>query len=314
MTSVEMPPPHANFNQEYVEQQATKMRINIVQMLTQAGSGHPGGSLSATDIVATLYFGAVLRYDAQDPQAPWRDRFILSKGHAAPVLYAALAEVGYFDKSEFTKLRKLGAMLQGHPDASKCPGVEVSTGSLGQGLSIACGLAQGLTLNGQQSRHPEDAPPMVYTLLGDGELQEGQNWEAALYAAHYKIDNLTAIVDRNRLQIDGDTEDVMALGDIAQKFAAFDWETISVDGHDPQALHAALTTPRTPNKPRAIIADTVKGKGVSFMEGQASWHGVAPNQEQCDAACGELKRHLATPAAAAAAILADTSKGGDSNG
>ena len=265
------------------------MRISIVKMLSHAGSGHPGGSLSAADIVSTLYFGGVMNYDPRaDIDDSWRDRFILSKGHAAPVQYAALALAGYIDEAEFEGLRQLGSILQGHPDASKCPGVEVSTGSLGQGLSIAAGLAQGLALKGQMGRNGQ-TPPKVYVFLGDGELQEGQNWEAALYAAHYKLDNVVAIVDRNMLQIDGNTEEVMGLGDIAEKFAAFGWETVTIDGHDPVAIYEALTRTRTSNKPYAIIANTVKGKGVSFMEDQAGWHGVTPCAEQCAAACDELE-------------------------
>ncbi|MCL2402853.1 MAG: transketolase [Coriobacteriia bacterium] len=287
--------PPANFDPQFVTCQATQMRIDIVKMLTHAGSGHPGGSLSAADIVATLYFGGVMNYDPQSELqgdgAPWRDRFILSKGHAAPVQYAALALAGYIDSAEFESLRNLGAMLQGHPDASKCPGVEVSTGSLGQGLSIAVGLAQGLILKGQMGRDGQ-TPPQIYVLLGDGELQEGQNWEAALYAAHYRLDNVVAIVDRNMLQIDGNTEDVMTLGDVAAKFEAFGWETASIDGHDIPAIHEALTRKRTSGKPYAIIADTVKGKGVSFMEDVAGWHGVAPCAEKCAAACAELEQLL----------------------
>ena len=283
-----------DFDSDYVHQQATKMRIDILKMLMYAKSGHPGGSLSAADIVATLYFGGVMRYEVSKPKAPWRDRFILSKGHAAPVQYAALSLAGYFDATEFKKLRHLGAMLQGHPDASKCPGIEVSTGSLGQGLSIASGLAQGLKLKGIKGADGLE-PPKVYVLLGDGELQEGQNWEAALYAAHYKIDNLVAIVDRNMLQIDGNTEEVMALGNVEEKFKAFGWDAVTIDGHDSQAIYSALTIKRPHNKPYVIIANTIKGKGVSFMESQASWHGVAPCKEECDTGCAELQSELSDP-------------------
>ena len=296
--------PPENFDLDYVQKQATKMRISIIKMLNCAGSGHPGGSLSAADIVSTLYFGGVMNYDPQPSvDDSWRDRFILSKGHAAPVQYAALALAGYIDEAEFKNLRQLGAMLQGHPDASKCPGIEVSTGSLGQGLSIAAGLAQGLILKGQKDKNGQ-APPKVYVLLGDGELQEGQNWEAALYAAHYNLNNVIAIVDRNMLQIDGTTEEVMGLGDIAEKFAAFGWDTATVDGHDPQAIYEVLTRDRTSSKPFAIIANTTKGKGVSFMEGKAGWHGVAPCDEQCATACGELEPLLAC------ATSAEGAKGG----
>ena len=280
------------------------MRIDIVKMLKCAGSGHPGGSLSAADIVATLYFGGIMNHDPSNPDAAWRDRFILSKGHAAPVQYAALAAAGYFNPDELQNLRQLGAMLQGHPDASKCPGVEVSTGSLGQGLSIAAGLAQGLIL-AQQVGKDGHTPPRVYVLLGDGELQEGQNWEAALYAAHYKLNNIVAIVDRNMLQIDGDTEDVMSLGDVAAKFEAFDWDVATVDGHDVEALYELLSRDRNSDKPLMVVADTVKGKGVSFMEGVADWHGVAPCSEECKIACAELESRLADAPAA---------KGGGDNG
>ncbi|MCL2437509.1 MAG: transketolase [Coriobacteriia bacterium] len=312
--------PSVDFDPQFVSSQATQMRIDIVKMLSYAGSGHPGGSLSAADIVATLYFGGVMNYDPQaelqGSRAPWRDRFILSKGHAAPVQYAALARAGYFDAQEFKTLRHLGAMLQGHPDASKCPGVEVSTGSLGQGLSIAAGLAQGLMLKGQMDKDGQ-APPRVYVLLGDGELQEGQNWEAALYAAHYGLDNVVAIVDRNMLQIDGNTEDVMTLGDVAAKFEAFGWEATTIDGHDIPAVHQALTRVRTTGKPYVIVADTVKGKGVSFMEDVAGWHGVAPCAEQCATACAELEPQLSCIASAGIiAAKADTvsAKGGGANG
>lgn len=270
-----------SFDPSQVRDVATQMRIDIIEMLTAAGSGHPGGSLSAADIVATLYFGGVLRHDSANPKDPARDRFVLCKGHAAPVLYAALGEAGYFSKDEFSGLRHLGRMLQGHPDASKTPGVEVSTGSLGQGLSIASGLAQGLAMDGGDQQ--------VYALLGDGELQEGQVWEAAMYAAHHRIANLTAIVDFNGLQIDGFCQDVLAIGSPAEKFGAFGWDVVEVDGHDVEQLHRALTAPRTSDKPRAIIAKTFKGKGVSFMHNEAGWHGVAPSEEQAVAACGELR-------------------------
>ncbi|MCL2379393.1 MAG: transketolase [Coriobacteriia bacterium] len=280
------------------------MRMDIVKMLACAGSGHPGGSLSAVDLMAVLYFGGVMRYDVQNPCHPGRDRFILSKGHAAPVLYAALARAGYFSAKEFKTLRHLGSMLQGHPDAELCPGVEVSTGSLGQGLSIAAGLAQGLRLQAAGARNDQvdnaggmdGTLPQIYTLLGDGELQEGQNWEAALYAAHYKLGNVVAIVDRNFLQIDGNTEDVMALGDVGAKFAAFGWEVATVDGHDFAAIYETLTKERPVDKPYVIVANTTKGKGVSFMEDVAGWHGVAPNDEQCDAACAELQVKLSLSA------------------
>jgi transketolase len=270
------------FNADTVREKATRLRLSIIDMLTEAGSGHPGGSLSAADIVATLYFGGVLNYSGSDPDDPGRDRFLLSKGHAAPVQYAALAEIGYFDPQELMKLRKLGAMLQGHPDALTTPGIEVSTGSLGQGLSICCGMAQALKLDGGDQR--------VFCLLGDGELQEGQVWEAVMYAAHYRLDNLIAIVDMNRLQIDGDLDDIMSLGSIADKFSAFGWEVHEVDGHDITALHQVLTLPATDEVPCVIIAHTVKGQGVSFMENKAGWHGVCPDQEQRIQALEEIEQ------------------------
>lgn len=273
--------PNETFDYAKVASVATRMRIDIIEMLTAAGSGHPGGSLSAADIVATLYFGGVLNLDPQNLNDPARDRFVLSKGHAAPVLYAALAEKGIIDRSEFAGLRKLGHMLQGHPDALKTPGVEVSTGSLGQGLSISNGMALGLKL--------DNAPSTVYCLMGDGEIQEGQVWEAAMFAAHRKLDNLVAIVDNNGLQIDGCVDDVMSLGNIALKFKAFGFDVIEIDGHNLEEIHAALTAPRCPEKPRAIIAHTHKGQGVSFMCDQASWHGCAPLQEQAEQACRELR-------------------------
>ena len=269
------------FQPSAVKRAAAVMRSDILKMITAAGSGHPGGSLSATDVVATLYFGDVLRYRATEPNWPGRDRFILSKGHAAPVLYAVLAQAGYFERSELATLRKFGSRLQGHPDSLKLPGVEVSTGSLGQGLSIAAGLAYGLVASGQDEQR-------VYVLLGDGELQEGQVWEAAMFAAHRGLSNLIAIIDNNNLQIDGHLDEVVGLGDIAAKFKAFGFNTVEIDGHDPADIHAALQAAMTATAPTAIVAHTVKGKGVSFMENQAGWHGKAPNGELCDQALAEL--------------------------
>lgn len=270
-----------SFDKAKVEAVALKMRDDIVRMISAAGSGHPGGSLSATDIVATLYFGGVLRHDPANPADPSRDRFILSKGHAAPVLYAALAEAGYLPVDELESLRKLGSRLQGHPDSNKLPGVEVSTGSLGQGLSIAAGLALGLAQEGGDRR--------VFALLGDGELQEGQVWEAAMFASHYGLSNLVAIVDNNNLQIDGSCSEVMCLGDVAAKFAAFGWKTVQVDGHDVEAVHAALMAAvEVDDAPVAVVCRTVKGKGVSFMEGLAGWHGKAPDSEQTACALDEI--------------------------
>lgn len=269
---------------EAIRQRAAQMRRDIIEMIAVAGSGHPGGSLSAADIVATLYFG-VLRHDPTRPDWPERDRFVLSKGHAAPVLYAALAEAGYFGRDHLKTLRKLGSMLQGHPDCIKCAGVEVSTGSLGQGLAIANGMGLALRLAGSASR--------VFCLMGDGELQEGEVWEAAMFAPHHGLDNVVAIVDHNGLQIDGACDDVMCLRphdtSVGEKLRAFGWEVREVDGHDVAELLTALTAPPVvPGMPVAVVAHTIKGRGVSFMEGDSGWHGKAPNAEQAAAALAEL--------------------------
>lgn len=270
-----------------IEARANNMRKNIIKMLKEAGSGHPGGSLSAADIVASLYFGGVMNYSEADPQHPERDYFILSKGHAAPVLYAALAELGYVPEDELLTLRKLHSRLQGHPDSKKLPGVEVSTGSLGQGLSIAAGVALGVRIDQQRDGGPKRR---VFTLLGDGEIEEGQVWEAAMFAAHYHLDNLVAIVDNNNLQIDGDVRDVAGLDNISSKFKSFGWQTIEVDGHDVGAVVTALKTATLlDGSPVCIVAHTVKGKGVSFMENQAGWHGKAPSEEQAKEALAELE-------------------------
>lgn len=261
---------------------ANRMRCKVVRMTTEAGSGHPGGSLSSAEIMTALWFGEVLRYHASDPQWEARDRFILSKGHAAPILYAAMSEIGLVEESELLTLRKLGSRLQGHPDKLKLPGVEVSTGSLGQGLSIAAGMALGLQLNGGDQK--------VFCLLGDGECQEGQIWEAAMYAAQRKIKNLIAIVDNNELQIDGALEDICNVGDLAAKFRQFGWQATEVAGHDIAAVIEALrnASSATFDGPRMVIAHTVKGKGVSFMENTCAWHGKAANEEQCRVALEEL--------------------------
>ncbi len=265
-----------------LERRANEMRSDIVSMIAEAGSGHPGGSLSSADILTALYFGGVLEHDPARPDWDERDRFILAKGHAAPALYAVLAQAGYFPREELLTLRKLGTRLQGHPDSNLVPGVEVSTGSLGQGLSVAAGIAAGLKLDGKTQS--------VFALLGDGECQEGQVWEAAMFAAHRGLDNLVTIVDRNCLQIDGNTADVCDPGDLAAKFSAFGWTAVEVDGHDIPALVEALAAAKADRtaKPHALIARTVKGKGVSFMENQAGWHGKAPNAEQTEAALAEL--------------------------
>lgn len=270
----------------HAKQKANAMRKDIIEMIHEAGSGHPGGSLSCTDILAALYFGDVMTYDPAHPTSDARDRFILAKGHAAPALYAALAEAGFFPKDELKTLRKLGSRLQGHPDSKLLPGVEVSTGSLGQGLSVAAGLAAGLRLKGGDQK--------VYTVLGDGECEEGQVWEAANFAAAEALGNLVAIVDSNGLQIDGCLCDVCSAGELDEKFAAFGWEVHHVDGHDIDALIAFFTSlpSNSTGKPQAIIAKTVKGKGVSFMENQVGWHGKAPDAEQTKQALAELESEV----------------------
>ena len=270
-------------NLEELKGKASDIRVDIVKMLAEAGSGHPGGSLSAAEIVTALYFGGIMNHDANDPAMPNRDRFILSKGHAAPVLYAALAEAGYFPVEELATLRKLHTRLQGHPDCRKLPGVEASTGSLGQGLSIAAGVACGLKLAGNNE-------PTVFTLLGDGECQEGQVWEAAMFGAHRILDNLVAIVDHNRLQIDGRIDDVCSPEDLGDKFRSFGWQVFVCDGNDMESVLATLESAKEARggAPKAIIAETTKGKGVSFMEDQAGWHGKAPNAEQTAQAIEEL--------------------------
>lgn len=266
---------------EFLKEKARQIRIEIVKMLANAGSGHTGGSLSAADIVTVLYFYK-MKHDPKNPNWAERDRFILSKGHAAPVLYAALALSGYFDKSLLNSLRKLGSPLQGHPCCKDLPGVEVSTGSLGQGLSVACGMALGLRLSGINSR--------VYCLLGDGEIQEGQVWEAAMTASHYKIDNLCAILDHNNLQIDGSCTDVMNIKPIEDKFIAFGWNVFTIDGHNIKEIVEALdTAQKVKGKPTMIVANTIKGKGVSIFEGKVQYHGVAPTKEELEIALKELK-------------------------
>ncbi len=261
---------------------ANEMRCDIVRMITEAKSGHPGGSLSCVDILVALYFGGVMKYDSSNPKLTGRDRFFLAKGHAAPALYTALAHAGFFPREELMSLRKLGSRLQGHPDSSLVPGVEVSTGSLGQGLSIASGVAAGLLLKGEEG--------CVFSLLGDGECEEGQVWEAAMFAAHNKLDNLVAIIDRNGLQIDGATSEVCDPGDLGAKFAAFGWDVHSVDGHDITALIGVLNECKASRNgaPHVIIAHTVKGKGVSFMENAVGWHGKAPKPDELERALADL--------------------------
>ena len=265
-----------------LELKANALRADIVRMIGEAGSGHPGGSLSCIDILCALYFGGVLKHDPANPKWEGRDYFILAKGHAAPALYATLAHAGYFPVEELMTLRKLGTRLQGHPDCNLCPGVEVSTGSLGQGLSIACGIAAGLKLDGKDNA--------VFTVLGDGECEEGQVWEAAMFAAHNHLDNLVAIIDNNGLQIDGPITAVCSPEDLGRKFEAFGWDVVHLDGHDMDALVSTLGALRDVRggKPVAVIAKTVKGKGVSIMENQVGWHGTAPKPDQVQAALAEL--------------------------
>ena len=269
---------------KHYEEIASRVRTDIVKAVHKAGSGHPGGSLSAADIVTALYFKE-MHIDPQHPQMEGRDKFILSKGHAGPVQYAALAERGYFPVADMMSLRKLGSHFQGHPNRDKVEGIEMSTGSLGQGFSVAVGMA----MAGKLDEAVGKASGRVYTLLGDGELQEGLVWEAAMAAAHYRLDNLCAIVDWNGLQIDGKNEDVMTVAPIDEKFQAFGFHTISIDGHDFGQIFAAFDEARAcKGKPTVIIAKTHKGRGVSFMEDQAGWHGQAPNEEEAKQAVAEL--------------------------
>lgn len=259
-----------------------KLRRQILTMINSANSGHPGGSLSCIDILNVLYTKCMKHYPEceKNPDYKNRDRFILSKGHASPALYAILAHCGYIKEEDLNTFRKFGSKLQGHPCSLKVKGVEVSTGSLGQGLSIGCGMAIGLKL--------DKIPSKVYVLLGDGETEEGSVWEAAMNAAHNKLDNIVAIIDRNKLQIDGSTEKVKSVGDVEAKFKAFGWNTVQIDGHNIEEIFNALMIAKNSDKPFAIIANTVKGKGVSFMENQAGWHGKAPNDEQLKQALEEL--------------------------
>ncbi len=262
---------------EKLSEVAKTLRVDIIEMLCEAGSGHPGGALSMTDIFSYLYFSGILNVDPKNPKKADRDRIVLSKGHACPVLYAALAEKGYFDKSHLKTLRKFGSILQGHPDMNKTPGVDMSTGSLGQGLSCAVGMAIGAKIDQLDIK--------VFAVVGDGESEEGQIWEAAMSAAHYKLDNLTAIIDRNGLQIDGYTKDVMNSEPVIDKWKAFGWNVVEIDGHDFDKIESAIAeASNTRGMPTAIIANTVKGKGVSFMEDQCDWHGQAPSKEERDEA------------------------------
>ena len=264
-----------------LRERARIIRRHIVEMLHQAASGHPGGSLSAVEIVTALYFGDVLRYDPQNPEWPDRDRFILSKGHGVPVQYAALAEAGVLPRAELATLRRIDSRLQGHPVLGATPGIEASTGSLGQGLSIGLGMAWAARLDGRDSK--------VFVLLGDGECQEGQVWEAAMAAGHQQLANLVAIVDYNKFQLDGAIEDIIGIEPLAAKWQAMGWQTREIDGHDIAQVLEALQWARGAGAPACVIAHTVKGKGVSFMEGENAYHGVAPTDEELPRALAELE-------------------------
>jgi transketolase len=268
-----------------LERYATVLRINCVRMVAVAKAGHLDSSLSAADVVTALYY-RVLRHDPANPRWPERDRFVLSKGHAAPIQYAALAELGYFPHKDLMGLRQIGSHLQGHPDMTRTPGIEVSTGSLGQGLSMAVGICLALRLDGLSDTS------QVFCLMSDGDIQEGESWEGAAAAAHYEIPNLTAIVDYNHLQTDGTTEEVMDTGDVRAKFEAFGWDSIEIDGHDMGAIVEALERSRTIRGPAAIVCQTKKGRGVSFMEDRFGFHGKPPSQEQAEEAMAELEARL----------------------
>jgi transketolase len=263
-----------------LKQIARQMRIDIVTMLHNVKTGHPGGSLSAVEILTVLYHNQ-MNVNCQDPCCRDRDRFVASKGHCAPVLYTTLADKGYFPKEELTKLRQLNCMLQGHPDMKKTPGVDISTGSLGMGLSVGIGMCLAARIDNRNF--------YAYVLLGDGELQEGQIWEAAMAAVKFRLDRLIAIVDNNGVQLDGTVEEIMPLGDIGQKFAAFGWNVLTADGHDVRELDAAIDQAKaSKGLPTVIVARTVKGKGVSFMEGKNTWHGKAIEEKDFAIAMAEL--------------------------
>ena len=267
-----------------LQKTACKVRMGVIEGTYNAKSGHPGGSLSISDLLTYLYFDR-MNIDPKSPDNADRDRFVLSKGHTAPALYAVLAQKGFFPEEELKSLRHIGAMLQGHP-CIHTPGIDMSSGSLGQGISAACGMALAGKLDGKSYR--------VYTVLGDGEIEEGQVWEAAMFAAHYKLDNLIAVVDNNGLQIDGPVTEVCSPEPITDKFAAFGWHVITMDAHDFDSIEAAFAEADTvKGQPVAIIQKSVKGKGVSFMENQVGWHGAAPNKEQYEQAMSELRAQLA---------------------
>ena len=263
-----------------LKEKIISLRVAILKMLYHAGSGHPGGSLSAIDIIASLYY-RIMNYDPNDIDKKQRDRFILSKSHCCPALYAVFADLGYFDVEQLTTLRQIDSILQGHPCMERTPGIEVSAGSLGQGLSVAVGMALAYRMDNIDNR--------IYCMVGDGESQEGQIWEAAMSAGYYKLDNLCCILDSNKLQIDGFVTDVMDINPIKEKWLAFNWNVIEIDGHNLSEISKAFSqAEQLKGKPTIIVADTVKGKGVSFMENKAEWHGVAPNKEQCELAIFEL--------------------------
>ncbi len=270
-----------DLNESQMQEKTKKLRANILKMIWEAGSGHPGGSLSSVDIIAVLY-NKIMNQDPANPSWDQRDRFVLSKGHVCPALYAVLADSGYFPEEELMTLRKYGSILQGHPQMLKTPGLDISSGSLGQGLSVSVGMALAFKMNGENNR--------VYCLMGDGELQEGQIWEAAMAAGHYKLDNLCGIVDYNRLQIDGKVEDVMDINPLAEKWKDFKWNVIETDGHSLKNLEEAFLAAKAyQSKPTVIIAHTIKGKGVSFMENNSEWHGIAPNKHQLEMALAEME-------------------------
>jgi len=267
-----------------LQKKANLIRQDIIKMIGAAGSGHPGGSLSCADIITVLYFHH-MNHRPNEPNWPDRDRFVLSKGHGCPALYSALARSGYFDEKELLNLRKLGSCLQGHPDCQKTPGVDISTGSLGLGFSSSVGIALNAKIDKSDYR--------TYALIGDGESQEGIIWEAAMFASQYKLDNLVAILDNNGLQIDGLVNEIVSIEPIADKWKAFGWEVIEVDGHDVSSLVQAFEiADKIKHKPAIIIAKTIKGKGVSFMENEVDWHGVAPNKEQVEKALRELESKI----------------------
>ena len=273
-----------NIKKTELKKRALEVRMGIIEGVHSAKSGHPGGSLSCTDILTYLYF-EYMNIDPKDPKAANRDRLVLSKGHAAPALYSVLANRGYFPVDDLKTLRQIGSVLQGHPDMTYIPGVDMSSGSLGQGISTACGMALSSKHFGNDFR--------VFTILGDGEIEEGQVWEAAMFAANKNLSNLVAFVDFNNLQIDGSIDEVNSAKPIDKKFEAFNWHVITINGHDFDEIEAALKEAETVDKPVCIVANTVKGKGVSFMENQVSWHGSAPNDEQYEQAMAELKAQYA---------------------